>query len=44
MGKILTTKMSEEIDNFVESRRLFPAEQNGCYKGTRGTNNLLNID
>ena len=43
MWKILTAQIREEIYNSLISRGLFPEEQKGCRKGTRGTGELLYI-
>ena len=42
--KILTTQIREEIYDSLIKRGLFPEEQNGYRKWTRGTGELLNID
>ena len=42
--KILTAQIREEIYYSLTSRRLFPNEQKGCCKGSRGTAELLYID
>ena len=44
MWKILTTQIREEIYYSLTSRVLFPDEQKGCHKGSRGTADLLYID
>ena len=44
MQKILTAQIREGIYYLLISHKLFPEEQKGCYKGTRGTGNLLYID
>ena len=44
MWKILTAQIREEIYYSLTSRRLFPDEQKGCRKGSRGTAVLLYID
>ena len=44
MGKILTAQKREEIYYSLTSRGLFPDEQKGCCKGSRGTAELLYID
>ena len=41
MWKILTVKIREEIYFSLTNRRLFPEEQKGCRKGSRGTGELL---
>ena len=42
--KILTAQVKEEIYYSLTSRSLFPDEQKGCCKGSRGTAELLYID
>ena len=44
MWKIFTAQIREEIYYSLTSRRLFPEEQKGCRKGSRGTAELLYID
>ena len=44
MWKILTAQILEEIYYSLQSRGLFPEEQKGCRKGSRGTAELLYID
>ena len=44
MWKILTAHIREEIYYSLASRRLFPEEQKGCHKCSRGTAELLYID
>ena len=44
MWKILTAQIREEIYYSLTSRGLFPDEQKGSYKGSRGTAELLYID
>ena len=44
MWKILTTQVKEEIYFSLTSCGLFPEEQKGCRKGSRGTGELLYID
>ena len=44
MWKILTAQIREKIYNSLTSRGLFPGEQKGCRKGSRGTAELLYID
>ena len=44
MWKIQTTHKREQIYNSLTSRGLFPDEQKGCRKGSRGTAELLYID
>ena len=44
MRKILTAQIREEIYYSLTSRRLFPDEQKGCCKWSRGTAELLYID
>ena len=42
--KILTVQIREEIYYSLTNRGLFPGEQKGCRKGSRGTAELLYID
>ena len=42
--KMLTAQIREEIYNSLTSRGLFPDEQKGCRKGSRGTAELLYIE
>ena len=44
MWKILTAQIKKEIYNSLTSRGLFPDEQKGGCKGSRGTAELLYID
>ena len=44
MWKILTAQIKEKIYNSLTSHGLFPEEQKGCRKGSRGTAELLYID
>ncbi len=44
MWKILTAQTREEIYHSLTNRELFPDEQKGCCKGSRGTAELLYID
>ena len=44
MWKILTAQIREVIYYSLISRGLFPNEQKGCRKGSRGTAELLYID
>ena len=44
MWKISTAQIREEIYYSLTSRGLFPDEQKGCHKGSRGTAELLYID
>ena len=44
MWKILTAQIREKIYYSLTSRGLFPNEQKGCRKGSRGTAELLYID
>ena len=44
MWKVLSAQIREEIYYSLISRRLFPNEQKGCCKGSRGTAELLYID
>ena len=41
MWKIVTAQISEEIYYWLNSRGLFPEEQKGCYKETKGTGDTL---
>ena len=44
MWKILTAQIREEIYYSLTSRGLFPEEQKGSHKGSRGTAELLYMD
>ena len=44
MWKILTAQIKEKIYYSLTSHGLFPDEQKGCPKGSRGTAELLYID
>ena len=44
MWKILTAQIREKIYYSLISRGLFPNEQKGCRKGSRGRAELLDID
>ena len=44
MWKILIAQIREEINYLLTSYRLFPEEQKGCYKGSRGIAVLLYIN
>ena len=44
MWKLLTGVISDQIYEHLDQEKLLPEEQNGCRKGSRGTNNLLYID
>ena len=44
MWKLLTAQIKEKIYYSLTSRGLFPDEQKGCRKGSRGTAELLYID
>ena len=44
MWKILTAQIREKIYYSLTSRGLFPDDQKGCYKGSRGTAELLYVD
>ena len=44
MCKILTAEIREEINYSLTSRRVFPEEQEGCRKVSRGKAELLHID
>ena len=42
--KLFTSMIAESIYTFLDDSKLFPGEQKGCRKGSRGTNDLLYID
>ena len=42
--KLFTSMIAESIYTFLDDNKLFPEEQKGCRKGSRGTNDLLYID
>ena len=42
--KLFTSMIAESIYTFLDDSKLFPEEQKGCRKGSRGTNDLLYID
>ena len=44
MWKLLTCVIADQIYPYLDQEKLLPEEQNGCRKGSRGTNNLLYID
>ena len=44
MWKILTLQIKEEIYYLLVYGRLFPDGQKGCYRGSRGIGDLLDID
>ena len=44
MWKILTVQIREKIYDSLTSRRLFPDEQKGCRKRSKGTTELLYVD
>ena len=44
MRKILTAEINGKIYYSLTSRGLFPDEQKGCWKGSRGTAELLYTD
>ena len=44
MWKILTAQIKEKIYDSLTRHGLFPDEQKGCRKGSRGTAELLYID
>ena len=44
MWKILTGIIAEKVYKSLEGREPLPAEQTGCRRGSRGTNDLLLID
>ena len=43
MLEILTAQINEEIYHLFVCHRLFPEQQEGCHRGTRGTGELLFI-
>ena len=44
MWKLLTGIIADQIYAHLDQEKLFPDEQKGCRKGSRGTNDLLCID
>ena len=44
MWKILTAQIKEEIYYSLTNHGLFPEEQKGCHKESRGTGEFLYID
>ena len=44
MWKLLTGVIADLIYAHLDQEKLFPEEQKGCRKGSRGTNDLLYID
>ena len=42
--KLLTGVIADQINAHLDQEKLLPEEQKGCRKGTRGTNDLLDID
>ena len=44
MWKLLTGVIADQIYAHLDQEKLLPEEQKGCRKGSRGTNDLLNID
>ena len=42
--KLLTGVIADQIHAHLDQEKLFPEEQKGCRKGSRGTNDLLYID
>ena len=44
MWKLLTGVIAAQIYLYIDQEKLFPEEQKGCRKGSRGTNDLLYID
>ena len=44
MWKLLTSVIADQIYAHLDQQKLLPEEQEGCGKGSRGTNDLLYID
>ena len=44
MWKLLTGVTADQLYAHLDQEKLFPDEETGCRKGSRGTNNLLYID
>ena len=44
MWKLLTGVITDQIYAHLDQEKLLPEEQKGCRKGSRGTNDLLDID
>ena len=44
MWKLLAGGIADQIYAHLDQEKLFPEEQKGCRKGSRGTNDLLDID
>ena len=44
MWKLLASVIADQIYTHLDQEKLFPEEQKGCRKGSRGTNDLLYID
>ena len=44
MWKLLTGVIADQIYAHLDQENVLPAEQKGCRKGSRGTNDLLYID
>ena len=44
MWKLLTDVIADQIYAHLDQEKLLPEEQNGCRKGSKGTNALLYID
>ena len=44
MYKLLTGTIAEDLYSHIEDQRLFPDEQKGCKKRSRGTKDQLIID
>ena len=44
MGKLLPGAIAEDMYNYLEQEKLFPGEQKGCRRGSRGTKDQLLID
>ena len=44
MWKVFTGIIADEVYNYIEDMGLFPTEQKGCRRGSRGTKDRLLID
>ena len=44
MWKLLTGVIADQMHAHLDQEKLLPEEQKGCRKGSRGTNDLLDID
>ena len=44
MWKLLTGVIADQINAPLDQEKMLPEEQEGCRKGSRGTNDLLYID